>query len=187
MIKIPCVFVRDFTDKNKAVLTKEIALGCEWVLNGEGKATRKYDGTACAVINGVKYARYDAKRGKKPPAGAIPCCPPDEVTGHHPHWILLDENTHKYIIEAFGDSFYEDGTFEAVGEKINANKESLKGHHVVRHGETEVICPDRTFEGIFKCLSGSRIEGIVFHHPDGRMAKIRRNDYGLEWGCQISK
>ena len=25
------------------------------------------------------------------------------------------------------------------------------------------------------------IEGIVWHHPDGRMAKIKRRDFGLSW------
>lgn len=23
--------------------------------------------------------------------------------------------------------------------------------------------------------------GVVFHHPDGRMAKIKRSDFGLAW------
>ena len=47
-----------------------------------GIATIKWDGSCCAVIDGEFYKRYDAKRGKTPPEGAIPCCDPDTVTGH---------------------------------------------------------------------------------------------------------
>ena len=25
------------------------------------------------------------------------------------------------------------------------------------------------------------IEGIVWHHPDGRMAKIKARDFGIQW------
>ena len=39
-----------------------------WVFKGEGIPTRKRDGTACAVIDGVLYLRYDAKHGKPAPA-----------------------------------------------------------------------------------------------------------------------
>lgn len=94
MRKMPCLFERDFTDKRRPVLLRAVTLGCEWVLNGEGIASIKRDGTACAVIDGALYARFDAKRGKTPPPGAIPCDPePDPVTGHWPHWVLVREIT----------------------------------------------------------------------------------------------
>ena len=79
MIKIPCLFERDFTDKRNPILLPTVTPGCEWVMAGEGVATRKYDGTACAVINGELYKRYDAKQGKEPPPGAIPCADPAYV------------------------------------------------------------------------------------------------------------
>jgi hypothetical protein len=52
------------------------------------------------------YKRYDAKKGKKPPEGAIPCCEPDPVTGHHPHWVKVDFNApeNSYIVEAYINS-----------------------------------------------------------------------------------
>ena len=34
------------------------------------------------------------------------------------------------------------------------------------------------------CGSGSKghvVEGIVWHHPDGRMVKIKRKDFGFKW------
>lgn len=37
------------------------------------------------------------------------------------------------------------------------------------------------FEGIKGFLAENVIEGLVWHHPDGRMAKIKRRDFGLKW------
>jgi hypothetical protein len=37
----------------------------------------------------------------------------------------------------------------------------------------------RTFNELREWLSGMDIEGIVFHHPDGRMAKIKKRDFGI--------
>lgn len=38
----------------------------------------------------------------------------------------------------------------------------------------------RTFESLRDYLVGLDIEGIVFQHPDGRMAKIKNRDFGLK-------
>ena len=84
MKKIPCVFQKNESGDRPINAVHQL---CQWVLDGEGEATIKFDGTACAVIDGKLYARYDAKKGKTPPPNAIPCCEPDPVTGHHPHWI----------------------------------------------------------------------------------------------------
>lgn len=81
MKKMPCLFQRTFHGHDSATLLREVTPGCEWVLAGEGVASRKWDGTACMVKDGALYKRYDAKRGKTPPPGAIPCGDPDPVTG----------------------------------------------------------------------------------------------------------
>lgn len=48
MKKIPCLLQREFyEDHTFKLLEDKITLGCEWVLNGEGVATEKFDGTAC--------------------------------------------------------------------------------------------------------------------------------------------
>lgn len=41
------------------------------------------------------------------------------------------------------------------------------------------ILEDRTFAGIRQWLTDKGIEGLVFHHPDGRMAKIKKRAFGL--------
>ena len=73
MKKIPTLFEREFENHKVISISDKVTPGMEWVLDGEGVATVKYDGTCCAIIDGVFYKRYDAKRGKKPPEGAIPC------------------------------------------------------------------------------------------------------------------
>jgi hypothetical protein len=181
MKKMPCVFVRDFTNQRNPILTKEKTPGCEWVFAGEGLPTRKYDGTSCAIINGVLYKRYDAKRGKVPPTGSIPCDPdPDPITGHWPHWTPLTKDD-KYHLEVSGSNL-PDGTYELCGPKVNGNSEELEKHILIPHGKTVVNAPRfPTWENMQEFLRDNNIEGVVWHHPDGRMAKLRRDDYGLPW------
>ena len=67
MKKIPTLFERVY-EKHKIVdILPNVMVGMEWVLDGEGDATIKYDGSCCAIINGELYKRYDAnaKKGEK--------------------------------------------------------------------------------------------------------------------------
>ena len=77
MKKIPTLFERVFDNHHKVGINNKVHSGMEWVLCGEGIATEKIDGSCCAVIGGNFYKRYDAKRGKIPPANAVLCCDPD--------------------------------------------------------------------------------------------------------------
>jgi hypothetical protein len=180
--KIPCLFQRDFTNQRNPVLLREVTPGCEWVLAGEGVATRKWDGTACMVKDGRIYARLDCKKGKVPPPGAIPCDPaPDPVTGHWPHWVEATRPEDKYHREAFAYGVYPDGTYELIGPKVNGNHEAWDKHELARHGDWVLDEVPRDFAGLRGWLESHQIEGIVFHRPDGRMAKIRRDDFGFPW------
>ena len=176
MKKIPCLFVCDYS---KSKLCSDILTpGCGWVLAGEGVATIKRDGTACALIGGHVFARYDCKKGKSPPAGAIPCEPsPDPITGHWPHWVLANRPEDKFILEAMKD-IEVSGTYEACGPKINSNHERLDRHLAFKHG-CEVVSVARSFSEIREFLRTRDVEGIVFHHPDGRMCKIRKDHFGF--------
>ena len=186
---MPCVFQRDFpADRSERVCRDEVTPGCEWVINGEGIATRKWDGTACAVIEGALYARFDAKRGKTPPAGALPCDPmPDPITGHWPHWVKVEQQPefkwHR-MAWSYRSAFpvgTPDGTYELVSPMINGNKERVSEHLLFRHGMHKLDDAPRSHSGLKEYLSRLDAEGIVFHHPDGRMAKIRRSDFCMAW------
>ena len=129
MKKIPTLFERVFDGHKIVGITDKVHEGMEWVLDGEGVATVKLDGSCCAFITGYFYKRFDAKKGRKIPDGAIPCCDPDPITGHHPHWVRVspDNPADKWFLEAliksteFGYLLGEDYTCEAIGKHFNGN------------------------------------------------------------------
>jgi hypothetical protein len=182
MKKITTLFKKN--PDNLALVINEVNPENEWVIKGEGVATRKFDGTAAAIINGELYKRYDVKKGKQVPVDAIPCQEPDEITGHWPHWVKCDRNKpeDKYFFEGFDNMEDEpiDGTYELIGPKINGNKENWDRHDLILHGVEKIYFSDRSFDFIKKLLEELHYEGIVFHHPDGRMCKIRKSDFGLK-------
>ncbi len=177
MKKIISLFRRYYDDDR--LVRDEIVSGAEWVVAGEGLATRKFDGTCCMIRDGKLFKRYDAKAGKIPPAGFEPAQEPDPITGHHPGWVPVgdgpDDRWHR---EAMID--LPDGTYELCGPKIQGNPEGFIDHVLVRHdGGMTVLHPQppRDFAGIKEYLMTRTIEGIVWHHPDGRMVKIKRKDF----------
>ena len=160
----------------------------EWVLEGKGIATVKMDGSATAIIDGVFFKRYDAKKGKKPPEGSIPCCDPDPVTGHWPHWVQVNPNDRAdtWLYEAYknaGGETLPDGTYEAIGPHFRGNPYHLEKDIIERHG-IRVIDPPRTFEGIKNYLSENDMEGIVFWYNGEPRCKIRKKDFGFPWNVK---
>jgi hypothetical protein len=154
----------------------------QWVMDGEGVATIKHDGTSCAIIDGVLHRRFDAKHGKTPPNGWIACeDAPDPVTGHWPGWLAVEDHdpSTKWHREAF-DANLPDGTYELVGPKVQSNRYGLDRHELWRHGSV-VVEVTRTREALLEWLTRHEEEGLVFHHPDGRLAKLRRKDFDLNW------
>ena len=178
MKKIISLFKRNYEGDRQII--NEIVEGAEWVVTGEGIATRKFDGTACAIINNKFYKRYDVKKGKNIPLDAIPCQEPDLITGHHPHWVLIGNGSEdKYFREALKGN-EPDGTYELCGEKINNNSEGFTGHHLIPHGKEIITDVPRTFDELKEWFRDKNIEGIVWWHPDGRMVKIKKKDFGLK-------
>lgn len=168
MKKIPTLFSRDPVSRR---VTSEVAPGCEWVLAGDGLSSKKIDGTNVKVEAGVLYKR------QKPPGGDY-----DEAS-YVP--ASRDEPSDRYIFEAFDNlADKADGIYEAIGPKIQGNPEKRERHELIR-----VVPADErlllayvplTFDGLRSYLAVTDIEGVVFHHPDGRMAKIKKRDFGLK-------
>ncbi len=179
MQKIPSLFIRDFNLPCPAI--HEITPGCEWVTQGEGIPTRKWDGTCCLIEAGKFYKRYDAKRGKIPPAGFIPAQDPDCSTGHWPGWLPVgdgpEDRWHREAIERSPKLL--DGTYELIGPKILGNPESATELSLVPHRRPYSEFFAREYDSICLALYYLDIEGIVWHHPDGRMVKIKKSDFGL--------
>ena len=62
MKKIASLFKRDY-DGSRLVYD-EVVPGSEWVIEGEGIATQKWDGTSCLVYEDALYKRYDRRLSK---------------------------------------------------------------------------------------------------------------------------
>lgn len=183
MKKIPTLFVRDAEDRR--YVTGEVAPGCEWVLAGEGVATRKYDGTCMMRDEHGWWARREVKPGKQAPTSFV-LVERDENTGKGIGWIpALESPFVKYFREAIeGKHGLPHGTYELVGPKINGNPERLDSHRLVSHENAERIpffdpMPQTLDElaPTFALLEKNGIEGVVWHHPGGRMAKLKVKDF----------
>ena len=185
MKKMKTLFKRQFENYKIAKCLNEVEPECMWVLNGEGYATEKLDGTCCMVMDGKLYRRYDYKSGRILPDGAIPCQEKaDAITGHFPHWLLCTEKDPncKYQLEAFKrQPNLEDGTYECMGKHFNANPYNLENDILEKHGTRILEDVPRTYEGIRDYLENHYIEGIVFYRGNGEMCKIKRSDFGFEW------
>lgn len=216
MKKIPTLCERIFENHKVVGYNPDnITPGCECVLKGETVATVKLDGSCCYISpNGTFYKRYDARvdangKLKKPlPEGAIPCCDPDPITGHWPHWLECDVNKKedKWFIEAFNNCNFKDivgrkvnrCTLEAIGPHFQGNPYNLEEDILEPHGIRrieELSYKEISVDLLKEYLETHEIEGIVFWSFEvgeiGRnirvlrlvepICKIKRSDFGLKW------
>lgn len=103
MNKIPTIFVRDI-GKQPALVTAVWSEGCEWVRDGEGLATRKYDGTSCMVRAAKLYKRRELRTGDRRPAD-FESLGTDENTGKTVGWVPVgdgpEDRWHREAIACF--------------------------------------------------------------------------------------
>jgi len=214
--KIPTLFRRDVL--TPALITREVHPDCQWVLDGEGEPTRKYDGTCVGFfpmvrgevrlggigshevavlddLTAVWLARREVKAGKTPPPGFI-TAQHDETTGKTVGWEPVEQSSfaklHTEALALHGGEVLDEwptrgpvlgGTYELIGTKVNGNPEKLNEHILVRHGyiaadERDVLnAMPRDFDGLIEwLLADCSWEGVVWHHPDGRRAKLKVRD-----------
>jgi hypothetical protein len=177
MRKIPTLFIRDVDDMRR--VTRQVNPACRWVVAGEGVATRKYDGT-CVLLDdaGRWWARREVKPGKTPPPNYRPV-ETDPNTGKTVGWEPIEQSAFaKFHAEALAAGIPgTPGTYELVGPKVNGNPEQVGRHVLWAHADADVL-PDapRDFDGLARYLGDFPGEGIVWHHPDGRMVKLKRRD-----------
>ncbi len=187
MKKIPTIFKRN-PERMQEVLP-EINESCQWVFDGEGVATRKYDGMCCMIKDGALFKRREVKKGKQAPDNFV-LADHDEITGKCVGWVPVDSESKEdqYFMEAMDNLlFLSDmklsflsGTYELVGPKVQGNAENYREHSLLRHELAEQYTGvPLAFSDLKEWISHYDIEGLVFHHPDGRMAKIKKRDFGL--------
>lgn len=204
MRKIKTLFV---IDRKINQATDVVVEESAWVFNQEGVATEKFDGSSCLFKDGKLWKRYDRKL-KKPfaqrlrkgqlndieldmfktaPEGFVPCeNKPDQKTGHWPGWVPVSEDKpeDRWHVEALGnaEALLEGASYELVGPKVQGNLYSLSHHQLWQHGSKVLDLPvPMTFESLQQWFSDHHLEGVVWHHPDGRMVKLRKKDFGLNW------
>ena len=202
MKKIPTLFTRG----PDHLVTPLLTMGCQWVQRGEGEPTVKIDGSCCMLKDGFLYKRSSRKLTrqakaqrrrcndwlatirdfKDPPNGWIPAQPCfDPFTGHWPGWLIVGNGPEdQYHMEAFVNSahLFKNETCELVGPTIRNNPYHMDKHLLWSHHIRLSLAPPPTdFDGLCLYLGQHLMEGIVWHHPDGRMAKSKRRDFGFEW------
>ena len=185
MPKIESPFVRKMIDKNY-ILTDEITEGYEWVFEDDNvMAIEKLHGTnvSIVIVEGTVTQMYNRteripfiNKGKK--------------------WItegLLNSKERGYL------EFLGDGQFfgELIGKKVNGNPYNLGGHLWIpfntfaqkhlrykswgkypKNYQTISKWFQDDLLPLYSSMQGNRegfVEGIVFTHRDGRMAKLRRD------------
>lgn len=180
MQKIPTLFVRE---EGGRFVTEEVTPDCEWVLDGEGEASVKWDGTACLIKNGVFYKRHVHKVEKgDPPDGWLHWSfDLEQKSGHG--WLPVgdgpEDKWHREAWESHPKYLSADGTYELVGPKVQKNAECCVSHRLWKHGADLRLDAPRTFHELKEWFRGRDMEGLVWRHPDGRMAKIKKRDFGM--------
>lgn len=192
MKKIPTIFQRNYLTDH--LVRDEWTKGCEWVRNGDGYATGKFDGTAVLVSNGELWLRKTWQNAKRKPVGFVACDKSDHK-GTVPGWVPASDDREGELVRqaAFnvnGGGKLEDGTYELIGPEVlpqHFNPHRLSRVWLERHGQALVLSFPRTFEEIGVALANLPYEGVVFWHEDGRAAKVKRTDYALPWPCVVEQ
>jgi hypothetical protein len=185
MKKIISLFQRNY-DGDRLV-RDAVVPGAEWVLAGEGVATRKWDGTCVRIQNGEMWKRYEVKKGKTPPEGFVPANDPDPMTGKTQGWVPVgdgpEDRWHREALANVDSDVhdYQDGTYELVGPKVQGNPERFDRHLLLAHGQ-EMLDAPRSFDELRAYLEQEDIEGIVWHRENGDMVKIKGKDFGFKRG-----
>ena len=186
MKKIPTIFERDWEGDRSRVINVPHP-DCAWVFAGEGVATRKLDGTCCLFDQGKLWKRRELRKGEAAPFDFNEV-DHDETTGKRVGWVPVgdgpEDQWHREALEhaaTVGVPLRNGHTYELIGPKIQGNPEGAMRHILIAHdGLAMESDTSRDFDGLRGFLSGKDIEGLVFHHPDGRMAKIKLRDFGLK-------
>jgi hypothetical protein len=175
MRKVPTLYLRDENDRR--YVTREVNPAAAWVLDDEGVATRKFDGTCTKLDeNGTWWARREVKPGKLAPANFVPE-ETDGVTGKTVGWEPIEQSPFVKAFRSVEDVPTEPGTYELCGPKVNGNPEKFPGHVLVPHGEFVLHNAPRDYEGLAEYLASADIEGIVWHRGNGDLVKIKKRDF----------
>lgn len=182
MKSIPTIFV---WDKATRTVINKPARGIEWIFQGKGVATRKYDGVAILVENGKVYVRLEWRTGDKVLNGFIKLQDPNpkKPDAAIPGWAPVDTRfltkpvgpDEKALREAWNAKLQE-----LTAKKLNfANKFVVSANIYAPAPELQPVTmlPDGTYE-----LCGPKIRGnheglsshVLFKHGDDVVKGVPR-------------
>lgn len=189
--KTDCPFVRFTNEKGEYVVRDEISPGFEWVFESGVRATDKLHGTnLCVHIKNKEIVGIDNRATRLYFGGPV------SVKGNSGKFLMG-------VMNAGNRGWLDNGSHygELIGPDINGNLHQTGEYLFVPfsrlydgyHWNTWVQNKyPKTFESISewfkelpslfskKCLKKDVLaEGLVFYHPDGRRAKLRRDMF--EW------
>lgn len=177
MEKIPTIFEREVGGSNLAIDVK--ARGIDWFWDGEGVATRKWDGEPVLVQNRKLYKRLVLRRVQELHVEFIPCGPPDPVTGTRVGWTP--------VTDAPGDIWFHsaplpivNGTYELIGPRVRNNPERVSKQMFVMHGLNTLKGVPRDYAGLKDFLRVTDLEGVVWWRGDNSYCKIKKTDFGFK-------
>jgi hypothetical protein len=176
MRKVPTLFMRDLDDMRH--VTREVNPAAAWVLDGEGVATRKYDGT-CVMLDehGQWWARREVKQGKSYPPGYREE-ETDPNTGKTVGWEPMAQSPFAKAFRTVEAVPTNPGTYELCGPKVNGNPERLVHHLLIPHGQFRLdLGGELGYDALATWLAAHDYEGIVWHRGNGDMVKIKRKDF----------
>lgn len=183
MEKIPTLYERD--DKFK--VTPKPKEDCAWVFDGQGMATEKLDGMNVRLtIRAGQMVRLEKRRNpsKVQKANGIKDGWYVDADEHGPEDKWLHEAARNTDVSDWPDGEHSS---EALGPHIQGNPLGLEQGLCLPFNMSAPVYEDvpRSFDELKVYLAtldskfspGHLAEGIVFHHPDGRRAKIKRKDF----------
>jgi hypothetical protein len=182
MEKIPTLFERD--DRFRVIDRPRAE--CAWVFEGEGVGTEKLDGTNIRLtVRSERLVRVEKRRNPsklQKKQGIVDGWYVDAADGAEDKWIM--EAARNTDVSGWPDGEHP---CEALGPRIQGNPLGLDEHRCVPFNLQVPAYENvpRSYDGLCEFLAaldsrfapGSLAEGIVFHHPDGRRAKIKRKDF----------
>lgn len=198
MRKMHSLFVRE---GKPFLATPHVTDEAAWVTTsppGHVRATVKWDGTCCLFNKHDFYKRRMVRVGDAVPEGWIAWYEMEGMGDTHPMvkspkipgWVPVtkEDPMHQaaFLDLPEGPPY---GTYELLGPKIQGNpyeglidKPTLVLHGM--HTADLPLCGLRdleAYEAVETFLRNFWAEGVVFYHTDGRMAKVKRRDFGIEW------
>lgn len=193
MLKLHSPFVR-VTKEHRFVVTPEIAEGYEWVFSDDSViAVEKLNGTNVSIV--VENCEVTSIWNRT-----------ERIFPFHKHKTFIMKGLLESFDRGYVDGFADGQYFgELIGPRVNGNPYNLEEHLWVpfsTYARNHLAYKSwgkypKTFEAISEWFKGNLfslfmlkrgvkkddpnhfVEGVVFTHPDGRMAKLRRDMF--EW------